>query len=125
GFICGYIDSRSDLKPSTRVKAQADADSIIAHFGDERLLRDVLPADADSYLAALLGRQPKLAKATIGRRIVRCRQFFRAAVRHQFITENPFADIRPPIQTNRDRIRFVTADETTQILEACPDLQWR
>ena len=55
----------------------------------------------------------------------RAKQFFRAAVRHKLISENPFGDMKCSIVENRERDRFITRQEAQAVLDACPDAQWR
>ena len=41
------------------------------------------------------------------------------------ITRNPFTDLKSSDQANPSRFRFVTPDEASQVIKACPDAQWR
>lgn len=122
-FIDGYIDGRGDLKPGTRNAARFDAASLFTYFGDGKLLRDVTPGDADDFAVWL--KALGLANATIGRRLIRAKQFFRAAVRRRLVAANPFDEIKPPVQVNEARKAFITAEQTERLLAACPDAQWR
>jgi integrase len=65
------------------------------------------------------------AKATAGRILKFARQFFKAALRDKLISENPFADIKAPAQTNESRKFFVTLETSHQIIDACPSAEWR
>ena len=67
-----------------------------------------------------------MADNTVRRICGRAKQFFRAAVRKQLITESPFADMQKvTIRENREREFFVTREMAAKILDACPDSQWR
>src|SRR5262249_27590072 len=85
-FIETYIGGRNDLKAGTRAAAGFDALSLFTYFGDTKLLRDVTPGDADDFAVWLKGQG--LANATIGRRLIRAKQFFRAAMRRRLVSCN-------------------------------------
>lgn len=137
-FIDDYLGKRKDvMKYRTMNGCEQDRDSLVAFLGPDRLLDSVTAGDADEFanwLRTKESRPPKkgrsrtdkgFSEATIGRRIRRCSQFFRAAVRKKLITDNPFDGIKAPSQENESRFRFVTREETAQLIEACPDWQWR
>jgi site-specific recombinase XerD len=65
------------------------------------------------------------AKEWTARLVKFARQFFHAAVRDKLITENPFAGVNPPAQTTESRAFFITPGMTSEVLEACPDDEWR
>lgn len=48
-----------------------------------------------------------------------------AAHRRQLIAANPFDDVKGPAQTNESRKAFITRKQTTELLAACPDANWR
>jgi len=123
GFLDAYIAGRTDYKPNTARNAQQDSKTLTEHFGPTKLLRDITPGDVDAFVVALRGEG--MANATLGRLLKRCKQFFRAAERMKLIRENPFADVKPPAQTNEARKFYVSRDMTEKLLAACPDAQWR
>jgi integrase len=122
-FLDAFIAGRTDFKPNTVRNCRTEANALVAYFGPDRRLRDIVPGDVDDFIVWL--KAQGLANATLGRRLKRCKQFFRAALRKKMIAENPFADVKPPAQTNEARKFFVTADATEKLLAACPDAQWR
>ncbi len=123
-FIDGYLADRKDvLKERTMNGAGQDQDSLLKFLGADRALDAVTPGDADDFVVWL--RREDFAEATIGRRVRRCSQFFRAAVRKRLIADNPFAGVEAPSQENESRFYFVTRAETERLLEACPNAQWR
>jgi integrase len=121
--VVAYIAGRTDFKSNTARNCRTEANSLLAYFGPAKPLRGVTAGDVDEFVVWL--RQQGLAGPTIGRRLKRCKQFFRAAVRKRLIAENPFADVKPPAQTNEARKFFVTREATARLLAACPDVQWR
>jgi integrase len=122
-FIDDYIKSRSGIKQSTVTVSTVDGNCLIEFLGANCRLRQVTEADADRFADWM--RDKGLAEATIGRRLVRARQFFRVAIRRRLIVSNPFADVKAPRQTNRSRIRFIDRETTAKIIDQCPDAQWR
>lgn len=95
---------------------------LVEFFGANRLLRDVTPGDADRYKLHLVGK--KLAPMTVRKRLQFATMVFRAAMRRRLIVESPFAEVSIKA-TMPNRERFITPDETTKLLEACPNHDWR
>jgi integrase len=136
-FIDGFLTAREGnkkLKPRTLIGARQDRDSLIAFLGPDRRLDAVTEADAEDFVDWLRregsrgkkGAAPRpAAEATIGRRVRRCSQFFRRAIREKLITDNPFLGVESPSQENEDRFHFVSRAETEQLLAACPNVEWR
>lgn len=60
------------------------------------------------------------ADGTTGRTVKRAKQFFRAPVRKEVITKNPFVDAKPPSMVNQARKFFVTQETAYKVLESCP-----
>lgn len=48
-WIDRYIETRSDVKPSTRLIYDDARQKLLAYFGDDRLLRDITAGDADEF----------------------------------------------------------------------------
>ncbi len=136
-FIDGFLAARTEakrLKPRTLIGARQDRDSLIAFLGEGRTVDAVTEADAEDFVDWLRregsrgkkGSTPRpAAEATIGRRVRRCSQFFRRAIREKLIAANPFAEVESPSQANEERFYFVSRAETERLIEACPDVQWR
>ena len=121
-FLASYIGSRTDVKPLTRRSLYAARTKLVRFFGSEKALRDVTPGDADAWLLWLKGQY---AGGTTGRAIKFGKQFFRAAFRQRLIPENPFDDVKAPSQANEARKHFVSKDVAKNVLDACPDAEWR
>ena len=65
-----------------------------------------------------------LAEATARLHCRNAKTIFRDAVERELLDRSPFAKLKSAaIAANRDR--YVTPDETSAIIEACPDVQWR
>jgi integrase len=121
-FLDGYINRRTDVKPRTRINLFAAKARLVEFFGAGKALPDITPADADNWLLWL---RERYANGTAGRTVKRAKQFFRAVVGAKLIPNNPFADMKPLSQTNPSRLFFVTAEMARQVLDACPDVEWR
>lgn len=122
-FIDAYIAGRNSSKASTRTVLGHTRRCLVAHFGENKLLREISPGEADAWRSNLIGNG--LADNTVRRRCGIAKQFFRAAVRSRLIDENPFADLVAAVRENKSRFYFVTRKEADRILEHCPDAEWR
>ncbi len=121
-FLDVYIKGRANLKPNTRRNYESTRKHLLDHFECDRQLAEITQGEADEWRETLL---QKYSPATVSREVKRARQFFRAAVRKRLIAENPFADLSTPAQVNASREHFVTCDVIEQVIEACPDAEWR
>ena len=122
-FIDNYIIGRTDVKPLTLRNLRAAEREIVKFFGKQKRLIDVTPGDADEFRRKLL---ETLGDNTVRRICGRARQFFRAAIRKRMIRENPFGDMKGiAVRENRARDFYVTRAMAQQVIDACPDNQWR
>ena len=121
----GYVHRRTDGREGADTEQLQASPNLVG----EVLRRgtgwsaDITPGCADEFRAWLLGQ---LGENTTRRHCGRCKQFFRAAFRKRLIADNPFGDMKAcSVQANRERDYFVSREETTKVLHACPDAQWR
>lgn len=121
-FITGYVKGRTDVKPATKEVWRQGENGLVDFFGANKPLRDVTPGDADRYKLHLIGK--KLAPMTVRKRLQFATMVFRAALRRRLIVESPFADVSIKASM-RKREHFITVEETTKLLDACPDQKWR
>ncbi len=126
-FLTAYIDSRGDLKPSTRDNLTQAKVALIEYFGAERELGDITPGDADEFRLWLqTKRRRPLAANTAKRLCSRAKQFFLHAQRKRLVKESPFADMRRLAVTgNESRRRFIDRPTIDRVLAACPSVDWR
>jgi len=125
GFLAEYAESRTDVKPGTKITYGNTIRCLVAKFGADMALDEISAGDADEW-RLWLAKHEKLADNTVRKRCACAKQFFRAAVRKRLIKENPFADMKGcGIRENRSRDYFVTLPEVAAVLDACPDAQWR
>ncbi len=92
------------------------------HFGADRDLASITEADAEDFKMFLVGQ--KLAPTTIHKRLQFARMFFRAAKKRKLIADNPFAEVTAKAVMRQDRQRFITREETDQLLTVC-NPTWR
>lgn len=122
-FLAAYIDGRANLKPNTLRNYRVTEQHLLKYFGPNKLLGEITPGDADDWRESLL--RGGMGKATLAREVKRAKQYFEAAERRKLIPESPFAHLKGGKQENRSRFYFVSAEEAKQILDACPDAEWR
>ena len=82
----------------------------------------VTAGDAEEYARWLL---KQLAPATAMKECTIAAQFFRHAFRKEMIARNPFEGVTVGKATNESRRVYVPADVVEQVIDACPDWQWR
>jgi integrase len=122
-FIDDYIASRTDVKPSTRIMWNRNRAYLVEYFGAEKPVRAISQGDADLWRLHLLGKG--LADNTVRRSCGLAKQLFSTAVRRRLIDTNPFTDLPASVRRNADRFYFVSREEATKVLTACPDAEWR
>jgi len=122
-FLDRYMETRADIKPSTRVALGQTIRYLTEFFGDNKPLRDIKPGDADEWQQYLISKG--LADNTVRRRSGVAKQFFRAALRKGLVPMNPFADLKVSVLANPSREYFMTSQEAQKVLDACHDAQWR
>ena len=132
-WIDRYVAQRTDVKPLTLLKYHTTSEYLVEFFGANRSLRSITPGDADEFRLAVMHRkvgrgtpnERPVSENTIRKHVAVAKVFFNAAVRKRLISSNPFADLKATIQPNPSRFYFVTRKETDQVLDQCPDAEWR
>ena len=93
------------------------------YFGANKILADVTEGDAEDWRIWL---RKDLTDASVRRHCGRARQFFGAAVKRRLIASNPFAGMKGiAVQSNEDRLHFVSREHVEKVLTACTDAEWR
>ncbi len=121
-FLASYIARRTDVDPATIRNLKIGAARLTKYFGDERELRTINAGDCDDWVLWL---KEQYAEATVGKSVKWAKQFFRAAVRKELLPKNPFEEVKPPSMANEERKRFIDRETAAQVLDACPDAEWR
>ncbi|MCA9295077.1 MAG: site-specific integrase, partial [Phycisphaerales bacterium] len=122
-FTRAYIDGRIDLKPATIINLERAREYLLSKFSEDRPLRKFDTGDAEALRLHLIGRG--LSENTIRRALGRCRQFFNAAKKRKLVSENPFDEVSVTVRSNTSRYHFVSRSDAQQVLDACPDAEWR
>lgn len=123
-FVTDWIGKRNPKASTGAVWGRAKK-WLVDFFGEDRRLDSISEADAEDWQLHL--EAGGLAEATRRKMCGVARQMFKSAVKGRAVASNPFlADgIRTAIKGNAERFRFVTVAETEQVLEACPNSDWR
>lgn len=122
-FVMGYIRERNDVKAGTATFYGHTRRNLIDFFGADKPLRDITPGDADQWRLYLLGQG--LAENTVRRRCKMAKQFFKAAMRRNLVSSNPFEELKGTVRGNAKRLYFISREEAEKVLEACPCAEWR
>ena len=122
-FLGAYLAARTDVKPLTQKKYESTRRSLVAFFGRDRRLRDITPGDAEDWRRTFSDKGK--AENTVRKHTAVAKLFFGAAVKKHLIPVNPFSHLKAAILPNRERFYFVTHEETQQVIDACPDAEWR
>jgi integrase len=119
-----YIGNRTDVRERTTINYRQAAKNLIRYFGADRRLDSITAGDADQWRIWMLER---LGENTVRRHCGRAKQFFRAAVRHKLLKENPFADMKNIGVAPSDPTRqfFLSEADSLKILDECPTLEWK
>ena len=118
-------DGKGEVKASTAIVYGHTRRCLVEKFGPTCPLDRITAGHCEDWRRWLATDQG-LADNTIRRRCGIAKQFFRAAVRYRYLTENPFADMAGClVRENRARDHHVTREEAAKVLEACWDAQWR
>jgi integrase len=123
GLLDAFFAANTHAKPATLVVWGQVARCLREHFGENRPLRTIGPADAEGFRQWLSGQQ--LAATTITKRVQFARQFFAHAVRCEWLDRNPFADVSHKGGDPRARQCYISIEETEKLIGAAPNWVWR
>ena len=110
--------------PSTMTFYGHTRRNLLEFFTPHRLLCDVTPSDADEWRAWLANHEG-LAEATVNRRVIAARTFWRHASRWKLAIENPFEGVAGGSQENEQRKVFIDRPTIERVIAAAPDAEWR
>ena len=122
-FLTAYMARRIDVKPATKEVWSQTQRNLLEFFGADRTLESITEGDAEDFKLYLIGEN--LASTTVHKRLQFARQFFRNAVKRKLAPANPFLEVTAKAVTSLEGERFVSSEETTQILKACPSIHWK
>ena len=137
GFLETYFARRTDVKPATKINWGHTQRCLVEFFGADRLIDSITSGDAkdfERWLGTNTAREHAhgenaadtgLAQNTVRKRISNAKQFFADAVSRELIPRNPFQGLKSNTGGNRKRDYFLTRADAEEILDVCPDAQWR
>lgn len=120
-FIDDYIAGRRDVRPNTLRNMLTASRRLAGHFGAGAALESIGDGAALEYRDKLA---KKYARATVGREIKMCRQFFGAAVGAGYIGANPFATVTAWPCVNSDRTVFIDRPTIDRVMSATDSPRW-
>jgi len=123
-FIDSYKAVRSDVGRGTQLTYQRARCHLVEFFGEDRDLRDITEGDAVAWRAWMVSTRG-LAENTAAKSAANARLFMKHALQSRRIESNPFANLQSTVHGNRDRQRFIEAATIAQVVDACPDHEWR
>jgi integrase len=112
-----------DVKPATRAAYRQTTQSLIKSLGSTKSVAQLTSADADTWRASCVAEG--LAKATIAKRTNVAKTIFKKAVKLGVIKASPFEDLKVGSQVNSERSFYVSREVISEVLEQCPNIQWR
>ena len=126
-FLDDYIDQRrrrGDVADSTIEVWRHTRRNLVAHFGADKDMRRITPADADDWAAWLCSGEG-LAENTIGKRCQFAKMFFSVAVRRKLLPESPFAGLVGTVIPVPERQFFIPRETVDTLLEQCLGPEYR
>ncbi|MEM7625890.1 MAG: tyrosine-type recombinase/integrase [Planctomycetota bacterium] len=122
-FINNYINSRGDVKASTKVMYDQTRRRLLGYFDALTPIRRIDQPQAIAWRQHLA--QTGLADNTVRRTTGIAKQFFAAAIRDGYVDSNPFQGLPCTVRPNSKRSYFITTEEAKKVTSACPDDEWR
>lgn len=123
-FVQCWIDGRKDLSQNTIENFNQLKGLLIDHFGENRQISTITQAEALKF-QRWLTTDRKLAVATVSKHSKRCKQVFGSLVQDKILEENPFGILKGGDESNASRFHYVDSNVSKEVLEACPDQDWR
>ncbi|MEM1213387.1 MAG: tyrosine-type recombinase/integrase [Planctomycetota bacterium] len=126
-FVEGWLaNPPGSIVEATRKKHRSASKHLVEFFGPDRDLRSITAGDAERWFTWMRGERG-LAEDTARKSVGIARQIFKSAEKDGLIDRDakPLADLPGTTRGNRDRMAFITKDQTAAVLEACSDGDWR
>ena len=129
------LAQRTDLKPSSRNKLERTKSLLLAFFTDDPPI-DAITADGAKDWRAWLQQQPArkpkdeedkpdpLSEGTVRLHCRNVKAVFNEAVERELIQANPFKKLAGRAVAAA-RERYVTPEEATRLIDACPSVDWK
>jgi integrase len=128
-FLDSFVRRQKHLKPRTLDIFKRVQNNLVLFFGESRGLDSITVGEAKEWRQYLFDRggvgDKPLAMNTVNDRCKKARQMFKSAIEYELINNNPFKGLPGTVRCNPEKQYFVTRDEISKVLEACPDYEWR
>ncbi len=122
-------DFRSTLQAKdedTKYHYQRSFNYLLDYYPKDRRIDQITPGDAEKHCHWLMNeRKRPLGPTTVYRHCKQFRTIFRYAVRHKYLSENPYQEIRAGYECNEERQFYVAVEVIDRILPFCPDDEFR
>ena len=115
-------EREGDLKPESLRKLKQTGEKLLAYFAPQTSLRQITVQQSAEWREHLKGL--KLSDVAIKTHSGNAKGIIEEAVRRKLIEDNPFQYLKSGPTPSRYN-RYVTPDEISQIIEACPNSEWR
>lgn len=134
GDLVDYFSTRKAAKKRTQDVHDYAVKHLEKFFGREVPLSDIKKPDCIRFKQWMLDKGrlvkskkhgTKLSKATVSRRFKHLRGLFEAAIELEWISKNPFKNIKAGKQTNPGRKQYVTPGMAQRILDDLPTVELR
>lgn len=124
-FLDAYLERRkADAKGATITNLITVSNDLRGFFGADQPVREVAIENADAFKTHLLTRKPKLAAATVSRRLTTVRMLFKNALRLKLIETNPFADVAVQSSIPAERKAYISIADAEKLIGVC-NPTWR
>ncbi len=123
GELTTKFKARTDVKKQTLAAYNQTLNSLLLHFGSQRLVKSITNQDAITWRNSI-ALEP-LSVATQGKRARVAKCLFNTAKKLKLIADNPFAGVHEGSQVNASRIRYVARDKVSVALQHCSDPRLR
>jgi hypothetical protein len=123
-FLDGYLNSRDDLKPGSKLVYGHTRRCLVEFFGADKSLRTITEDDAKVWRKYLT--EQGLSEATVCKRCQNAKVFFGVAVKKKLVPSNPFSELESGSKANASRQRFIKREDAQKVLDAyfCSGTLW-
>ena len=133
-YLGDYLDSRTEIRRSTRSLYTHCADLMKEHFGED-LPIDQIDRKAARGWRTWIAKRPKpgvsrdeqvtITESTVRKMIRQAKAIFGQAVDDELIAYNPFDRLlSAPLEPDKGSWRYITLNELDKIIDVCPSHGW-
>ncbi len=122
-LISDFVEVKKlEIKPASVRRIEDSMALLKLHLGEEIKISKITPAVAKDWRTKLL--KTELSEATIRTHTRNAKTLFNDAIEREIVRKNPFAKL-PSTSIAATKGRYITPEETQQIINACSDWKWR